>query len=180
MDLYYCDLFMAWQRLLGWKRKGKGNRETMAWFCNCFGKSYEAPEVLELDYRHSSLTEVPPDVFTFERTLEKLCLASNQVNVIFNICFLSSSLGIYLYLCSHRHTLAGYISIYQIETEAAWYCILKGLWFSTKHEHEPPTVSTENHQISCMHISQFTYVWVIRTYDCFSPFPSNVNVNVKT
>lgn len=48
------------------------------WKC-CFTKTYEAPEVLELDFRHSSLIEVPADVFTFERTLEKLDLGSNQV-----------------------------------------------------------------------------------------------------
>jgi len=52
--------------------------------CSCFSKTYEAPEVLELDYRHSSLTEVPADVFGFERTLEKLDLGSNQVSVHYN------------------------------------------------------------------------------------------------
>ncbi|CAG7716966.1 unnamed protein product [Allacma fusca] len=52
----------------------------MSWCCSCFAKTYEAPEVLELDYRHSSLTEVPPDVFTYERTLEKLDLGCNQIS----------------------------------------------------------------------------------------------------
>lgn len=32
-----------------------------------------------LDYRHSSLTDVPGDVFNFERTLEELYTDSNQI-----------------------------------------------------------------------------------------------------
>lgn len=52
---------------------------------SCFGKSYEPPEVTELDYRHSNLTEVPADVFTYERTLEKLSVASNQVKAVWEI-----------------------------------------------------------------------------------------------
>jgi Leucine-rich repeat (LRR) protein len=36
-------------------------------------------EVQELDYRHCSLNDVPPEVFTHERTLEVLYLDCNQI-----------------------------------------------------------------------------------------------------
>ena len=33
----------------------------------------------ELDFSHSSLNDVPNDVFVYERTLESLCLESNNI-----------------------------------------------------------------------------------------------------
>jgi hypothetical protein len=36
-------------------------------------------EVAMLDYRHSSLVNVPSDIFTCERTLEELFLDSNRI-----------------------------------------------------------------------------------------------------
>lgn len=50
--------------------------------CLCARETYEPPDVQELDYKHSSLTEVPPEIFTYERTLEKLLLGSNQVKLL--------------------------------------------------------------------------------------------------
>ncbi|XP_076440955.1 uncharacterized protein LOC143280209 isoform X2 [Babylonia areolata] len=46
--------------------------------CPCLRPKIEE-EVRVLDYRHSSLTDVPGDVFNFERTLEELYTDSNQI-----------------------------------------------------------------------------------------------------
>lgn len=46
--------------------------------CPCLKPKIEE-EVRVLDYRHSSLTDVPGDVFNFERTLEELYTDSNQI-----------------------------------------------------------------------------------------------------
>ncbi|KAL8581404.1 hypothetical protein ACOMHN_004289 [Nucella lapillus] len=46
--------------------------------CPCLRPKMEE-EVRVLDYRHSSLTDLPGDVFNFERTLEELYTDSNQI-----------------------------------------------------------------------------------------------------
>ncbi|KAK3089436.1 hypothetical protein FSP39_003580 [Pinctada imbricata] len=46
--------------------------------CPCLRPQIEE-DVRELDYRHCSLTDVPADVFNFERTLEDLYIDSNQI-----------------------------------------------------------------------------------------------------
>ncbi|ODM97759.1 Protein LAP2, partial [Orchesella cincta] len=51
----------------------------------CCAKKDEPEDVQELDFRHCSLCEVPPDIFTYERTLEKLDLGSNQVMSYYSI-----------------------------------------------------------------------------------------------
>ncbi len=45
--------------------------------CPCFGREEE--EVRVLDYRHSSLDQVPAEVFNFERTLEELYVDANNI-----------------------------------------------------------------------------------------------------
>lgn len=40
----------------------------------------EQDQVKSLDFSNHMLTDVPPDVFQFERTLEELYLNSNRVN----------------------------------------------------------------------------------------------------
>jgi erbb2-interacting protein len=52
----------------------------MAFFSclSCF-KPVEEVEVTELDFSHNSLNDVPNDVFVHERTLEDLCLDSNNI-----------------------------------------------------------------------------------------------------
>ena len=52
----------------------------MAFFSclSCF-KPVEEPDVTELDFAHCSLNDVPNDVFVYERTLEDLCLESNNI-----------------------------------------------------------------------------------------------------
>ncbi|XP_064624560.1 erbin-like isoform X2 [Lineus longissimus] len=49
----------------------------MAKFCACFRQPVQ--EVHTLDYRHSSLSQVPNEVFAWERTLEELYVDSNQI-----------------------------------------------------------------------------------------------------
>ncbi|XP_021372189.1 erbin-like isoform X3 [Mizuhopecten yessoensis] len=46
--------------------------------CPCLRPQIEE-DVRELDYRHCSLTDVPSEVFNFERTLEELFVDSNQI-----------------------------------------------------------------------------------------------------
>lgn len=46
--------------------------------CPCLRPKIEE-DVRVLDYRHSSLTDVPGEVFNFERTLEELYTDSNQI-----------------------------------------------------------------------------------------------------
>ncbi|XP_046405155.1 erbin-like isoform X2 [Ischnura elegans] len=50
----------------------------MPW--KCFGclKS-QTEDIVRLDYRHCTLTDVPPEVFAFERTLEELYLDANRI-----------------------------------------------------------------------------------------------------
>ena len=52
----------------------------MAFFSclSCF-KPVEEVDVTELDFAHCSLNDVPNDVFVYERTLEDLCLESNNI-----------------------------------------------------------------------------------------------------
>ena len=45
--------------------------------CPCLRPQEE--EVRVLDYRHSSLDQVPPEVFNFERTLEELYVDANNI-----------------------------------------------------------------------------------------------------
>jgi hypothetical protein len=51
----------------------------MPWKCflNCVRP--ETEDVRQLDYQHSMLQDVPPQVFAYERTLEELYLDSNRV-----------------------------------------------------------------------------------------------------
>lgn len=53
----------------------------MAFFScfTCFKAANEDQEVLELDYAHQSLNDVPNEVFAFERTLEELVLECNNI-----------------------------------------------------------------------------------------------------
>lgn len=44
----------------------------------CFRR--EKDDVRSLDYRHCALTQVPSDVFSYERSLEELLLDSNQIS----------------------------------------------------------------------------------------------------
>ena len=46
--------------------------------CPCLRPKIEE-DVRVLDYRHCSLTDVPGEVFNFERTLEELYVDSNQI-----------------------------------------------------------------------------------------------------
>ena len=46
--------------------------------CPCLRPKIEE-DVRVLDYRHCSLTDVPGEVFNFERTLEELLVDSNQI-----------------------------------------------------------------------------------------------------
>ena len=53
----------------------------MNWL-NCFTcKLKTIDNVKTLDFSRTSLTEVPAEVFNFERTLESLYLDGNKVNV---------------------------------------------------------------------------------------------------
>jgi len=45
----------------------------------CMRRQNKDDDTTSLDYRHSSLTDVPSDVFTHERTLEELRLDSNHI-----------------------------------------------------------------------------------------------------
>ena len=45
--------------------------------CPCLRPQEE--EVRVLDYRHSSLDQLPPEVFNFERTLEELYVDANNI-----------------------------------------------------------------------------------------------------
>ncbi|PSN58457.1 hypothetical protein C0J52_00772 [Blattella germanica] len=51
----------------------------MPWKCflNCVRS--QAEDVRQLDYQHSMLQDVPPEVFAYERTLEELYLDSNRI-----------------------------------------------------------------------------------------------------
>ena len=67
---YYCDVFsvrtcfaMSW-------------RKHCMWLCV---QRQDKDEAVTLDYGHSSLDNVPSDVFAHERTLEELTLVSNQI-----------------------------------------------------------------------------------------------------
>jgi Leucine-rich repeat (LRR) protein len=46
--------------------------------CPCLRPKIQE-EIYELDYRHCNLTDVPAQVFNFERTLEELYLDNNQI-----------------------------------------------------------------------------------------------------
>ncbi|KAG8230213.1 hypothetical protein J437_LFUL009275 [Ladona fulva] len=50
----------------------------MPWKCFSCIKS-DTEDIVKLDYRHYSLTDVPPEVFAFERTLEELYLDANRI-----------------------------------------------------------------------------------------------------
>jgi hypothetical protein len=43
-------------------------------------------DAASLDYRHSSLSNVPSDVFAHERTLEELFLDSNRIRDLPRVC----------------------------------------------------------------------------------------------
>lgn len=51
------------------------------WGCGQCKESNE-DNIVCLDYNHMSLTEVPTEIFTFERTLEDLYLESNRVSLL--------------------------------------------------------------------------------------------------
>ncbi|XP_071439275.1 erbin [Hetaerina americana] len=50
----------------------------MPWKCFSCIKS-DTEDIVRLDYRHCSLSDVPPEVFAFERTLEELYLDANRI-----------------------------------------------------------------------------------------------------
>ncbi|CAM1325269.1 Uncharacterised protein g8899 [Pycnogonum litorale] len=55
----------------------KGSVMSFFRHCSCFRP--EAEDIQILDFRHSNLTDVPDNVFTYERTLEELNLDANQI-----------------------------------------------------------------------------------------------------
>lgn len=50
------------------------------WQCAACLRAQEE-DICELQLNHCNLYDVPPDVFIYERTLEKLYLDANRVNV---------------------------------------------------------------------------------------------------
>ena len=82
--------------------------------CPCLRPKIEE-EVRVLDYRHSSLTDVPGDVFNFERTLEELYTDSNQirdlprVGGVFSFFFFSEHIHMCIQACTHT-TLSLFLS----------------------------------------------------------------------
>lgn len=48
-------------------------------WCSCIKKN-PLDDVRVLDFSHSHLVDVPPDVFQYERTLEELHLEANRVS----------------------------------------------------------------------------------------------------
>ena len=48
-------------------------------WCSCLKKN-QMEDVRILDFSHSHLVDVPPDVFQYERTLEELHLEANRVS----------------------------------------------------------------------------------------------------
>ena len=61
-------------------KPGQKSKKTMAFFSclQCFQKE-EEEEITELDYAHRSLSDVPNEVFVYERTLEKIILDCNNI-----------------------------------------------------------------------------------------------------
>ena len=61
-------------------RQVRKRKEKMAFFSclQCFQKE-EEEEVTKLDYAHHSLSDVPNEVFVYERTLEKIILDCNNI-----------------------------------------------------------------------------------------------------
>ena len=59
---------------------GRKLKKNMAFFSclQCFQKE-EEEEITELDYAHRSLSDVPNEVFVYERTLEKIILDCNNI-----------------------------------------------------------------------------------------------------
>lgn len=49
-------------------------------WCSCLKKN-QMEDVRILDFSHSHLVDVPPDVFQYERTLEELHLEANRVSI---------------------------------------------------------------------------------------------------
>ena len=62
-----------------WKKK-------CMWMCVRHGGEDDEDDASSLDYRHSSLSSVPSDVFAHERTLEELFLDSNQIRDLPRVC----------------------------------------------------------------------------------------------
>lgn len=54
------------------------------WQCAACLRTQEE-DICELQLNHCNLYDVPPDVFIYERTLEKLYLDANRVS-IFQLC----------------------------------------------------------------------------------------------
>jgi len=52
----------------------------------CMRRQNKDDDATSLDYRHSSLNDVPSDVFTHERTLEELHLDSNRIRDLPRVC----------------------------------------------------------------------------------------------
>lgn len=52
----------------------------------CMRRQNKDDDATSLDYRHSSLNDVPSDVFTHERTLEELRLDSNHIRDLPRVC----------------------------------------------------------------------------------------------
>lgn len=55
----------------------------MNWLSCFVCKKKTSEDVRTLDFNRSSLKEVPPEIFNFERTLENLYLDGNKVMVFF-------------------------------------------------------------------------------------------------
>jgi len=53
----------------------------------CMRQQNKDEDATSLDYRHSSLNDVPSDVFTHERTLEELRLDSNHIRDLPRVCY---------------------------------------------------------------------------------------------
>lgn len=53
----------------------------MNWFSCFVCKKKTSEDIRTLDFNRSSLKEVPPEIFNFERTLENLYLDGNKVKL---------------------------------------------------------------------------------------------------
>jgi len=60
----------------------------------CMRRQNKDDDATSLDYRHSSLNDVPSDVFTHERTLEELRLDSNHIRDLPRVCTIQFTLKV--------------------------------------------------------------------------------------
>lgn len=68
------------------------------WQCAACLRTQEE-DICELHLNNCNLYDVPPDVFIYERTLEKLYLDANRVKINISDCFIY--IYIHTYFCSY-------------------------------------------------------------------------------